>query len=151
MRCTDLTQLADILLIEENPQDREHITAIITDSKIQNDVVVVTSEEDVASFLDTCKSSNNYPDIVMFGLTGNTTKDLAMIKQISQSDSHHPIYLVVLGTSEPQIQAIQSCNRDILNTVIKPLTRKSLLEAVAKVETFRINFVTYMGRKKHGT
>jgi two-component system response regulator len=134
----DHTQPVDVLLVEDNPQDRELTIRALKQYNLANHLVAV---EDGAEALDLIFGRGKYegrpithvPRVVLLDLKLPKVNGLEVLRALKQDERTRSIPVVVVTSSneDPDIKAAYALGAN--SYVVKPVDFDAFAEAVSKL------------------
>src|ERR1700744_2868495 len=115
---------ADLLLVEDNPNDAEMALAALRERNILKDVVHVVDGPEALLFIANTslfgKGSIVLPRIILLDLKLKTVSGLDVLRQIKVEERTKTIPVGVLTPSQREIELIESYPLGVNSSVIKP-------------------------------
>jgi len=134
----DHTQAVDVLLVEDNPQDRELTIRALKQSNLANHLVAV---EDGAEALDLVFGRGKYagrstapvPRVVLLDLKLPKVDGLEVLRVLKQDERTRAIPVVVVTSSkeDPDIKTAYALGAN--SYVVKPVDFDAFVEAVSRL------------------
>ena len=128
-----------ILLIEDDPADQKLIKTSLKNQKIANELYVVNSGEEGMDFLYRRGNYNNgtpQPDLILLDLNMPGMGGKEFLKWIKEDKNLKQIPVVILTTSEAEMDIIDSYKLQASGYVHKPVTLEEFKEAMKKLEAY---------------
>ena len=117
-------QTADILLVEDNPNDAEMALAALRERNILKDVVHVLDGPEALIFISNTslfgKGSLSLPKVIFLDLKLKTVSGLDVLRQLKVEDRTKTIPVVMFTSSQRDIEMIESYHLGVNSYVIKP-------------------------------
>jgi chemotaxis family two-component system response regulator Rcp1 len=138
-----MTRPIEILLVEDNPGDVRLTQEALRESRIRNELNVVG---DGASAIEFLERNGRYsavaiPDLVLLDLNLPKLNGREVLQRIKSHDLWKLIPVVVLTTSEAEVD-IQECYAHHVNCYItKPLAFDAFMEVIRQIEDFWLTTV----------
>lgn len=139
----------EILLIEDNPGDRELAIEALKDSKINNNLHIAVDGEQAMNFL---KKKGEYvnaetPDIIFLDLNLPKKDGREILAEIKNDENIKSIPVVVLTTSSAEEDIIKSYNLHANCYINKPLDFNQFVRVVKSIEDFWLTIVKLPPKK----
>ena len=133
----------EILLVEDNPGDVRLTQEAFSDTKVSNNLSVVGDGEEALSFL---KKEGRYaaaprPDIILLDLNLPRKSGREVLAEIKVDPDLLCIPVVVMTTSEAEVDIVNSYNLHANAYVTKPVDLDCFIDAVSKIEGFWLTIV----------
>lgn len=131
----------EILLVEDNPDDAELTLLAFEESKLCNDVVVVTDGEEALDFLfGTGKHAGRkgelLPSLILLDLKLPKVSGLEVLKRIRSDESTNCLPVIVLTSSKEEEDIITSYKLGANAYVRKPVDYNRFVEAANTLGMF---------------
>jgi chemotaxis family two-component system response regulator Rcp1 len=133
----------EILLVEDNPGDVRLTREAFRESRILNELNVVGDGAAAIEYLkgNGPHKATSIPDLVLLDLNLPKLSGREVLQRIKAHELWKVIPVVVLSTSESEVD-IQGCYSDHANCYItKPLAFDAFLEVVRQIEDFWLTIV----------
>lgn len=135
-----MTELRQILLAEDNPNDVELTMAALAEHKLANQVVVVP---DGAQALDFLRRTGKFADrapgspvVVLLDLKMPKVDGLEVLRSIKQDPALRTIPVVMLTSSREEADLVRSYEYGTNAYVVKPVGFQEFVEAVKQLGFF---------------
>jgi two-component system response regulator len=130
-----------ILLVEDNPDDIELTTLAFIQSKLQNEIVVVTDGKQALDYLFcegkyTERDIKDVPAIVLMDLNLPKIKGLQVLKDIRANTHTQFIPVIILTSSKLEQDMIQSYLGGANSYIQKPVKLVDFFEAIKALGVF---------------
>ena len=129
-----MTELRQILLAEDNPNDVELTLAALRENHLANEVVVV---RDGAEALDYLYRRNGYasrtggnPALMLLDLKMPKVDGIEVLRQVKSDPATRTIPIVVLTSSREEQDLVMSYNLGVNAYVVKPVDFPEFVQAV---------------------
>ena len=130
-----------ILLVEDNPQDRESTKRAFMKSKVINPIIECDNGDDALDYLFRRNKSSNpgaspRPGIILLDLNMPGTDGFEVLKVIKRNDELKKIPVIILTTSSDE-RDIDKCYFEGANSYVqKPVDIHAFLEAVGRLKDY---------------
>lgn len=128
----------EILLVEDNPGDVRLTVEALKDSKLRNNLSVVSDGVRALAFLrrEAPYTDAPRPDLILLDLNLPRKDGREVLEEIKQDDNLKRIPVVVLTTSNDEVDIIASYNRHANCYITKPVDLNRFIQIVKKIEDF---------------
>ncbi len=139
--------LIEILLIEDNPGDVELTREAFSDSKIRNNVHIVTDGEAALDFLYRRNGYENVvkPDVILLDINLPKRDGKEILNVIKNDAQLKTIPVVILTSSSAERDIVKSYQLHANCYITKPVTLESFMEVAKSVEEFWLGVVKLPG------
>lgn len=139
-----MLQLAEILLVEDNPIDVQLAMKALGDVKMRNNVHVAADGITALSFL---RHDGNYadvprPDLILLDLKLPSKVGRHVLQEIKADDRLKLIPVVVLTTSRSDEDIISTYDLDVHSYITKPVDSYQLVTTILSVGTLAFSITT---------
>ena len=128
-----------ILLVEDDPADQKLIKTSLTNQKIANDLHMVSSGEEALDFLygrgDYGKGTPR-PDLILLDLNMPGMGGKEFLRSIKKDDDLKPIPVLILTTSELEVDIIESYQLQAAGYIHKPVTLGGFESIMKQIEEY---------------
>lgn len=136
-------RMVEILLVEDNPGDADLARETLTNSKIKNNLHVVTDGEKAMDFL---RKQGSYasvprPDIILLDLNLPRKDGREVLAEIKQDEDLKRIPVVILSSSKADEDVLKSYNLHANCYISKPLDFTQFAKVVQAIENFWLSIV----------
>jgi len=133
----------EILLAEDNPGDVALTRRALRDSKLNNNLHVVTDGEDALAFLkrEGAHADAPRPDLVLLDINMPKKTGLEVLAEIKREPELGMIPVCILTTSEDDRDILSAYAHHANAFVTKPLDLAQFAEVVRKIEDFWFTIV----------
>jgi len=143
MNVCDLCKPAEILIVEDNPNDLGLIQRALKMSKLNSNLHVVRTSEDALVFLH---QKDKYakvprPDLIILDLNLPRENGRKVLKEIKVDPKFKRIPVVVLTNSDDEDDISEVYDLYANCYIIKPNNAKQFIEVVQSIENFWITIV----------
>ena len=133
----------EILLVEDNPGDVRLIKEALKEGKVRNTLHVVYDGVEAITFL---RKQGEYsgiprPDLILLDLNLPKKDGREVLAEIKADEDLKRIPVVVLTTSQSEIDILKSYNLHANCYVTKPVDLEQFLEVVKSIEDFWLTVV----------
>lgn len=140
---TEKTQLAEILLVEDNEGDIELTKEAFEDAKFRNNLHVAVDGDEALDYLF---KRNGYedaivPDIILLDLNLPGTDGNEVLQTIKADAKLKRIPVIVLTSSKADTDILGSYDLHANCYIVKPVNAIKFMEVVQHVENFWIDIV----------
>jgi two-component system, chemotaxis family, response regulator Rcp1 len=136
-------QPIDILLVEDNPGDARLTQEVLKDSKIRNNLYIVSDGVQAMEFLfrrgeygDTPR-----PDIILLDLNLPRMDGREVLKAIKMDESLRRIPIIIMTTSDDEYDILKAYNLYANCYITKPVDFQQFVEIVKTIENFWFSIV----------
>jgi CheY-like chemotaxis protein len=135
-----MTELARILIVEDDPRDVELTLTALEDYKLANEVVVVRDGQEALDYLY-CRGPfrdrpRESPAVLLLDLKLPKVDGLEVLKQIKSDDQLKMIPVVVLTSSHEEQDMMRSYRLGVNAYVVKPVDFHEFVNAVRELGVF---------------
>ncbi len=143
MTSDTLVKPVDILLVEDNPGDVDLARDALENTKISNNLYVVSDGETAMSFL---RQADGYEDVprpglVLLDLNLPRKDGREVLAEIKADSNLKRIPVVVLTTSRAEEDILKSYNLHANCYITKPIDLSQFLKVVRSIEDFWLSIV----------
>jgi two-component system, chemotaxis family, response regulator Rcp1 len=133
----------EILLVEDNPGDVRLTLEALKESKVHNNISVVTDGVEALSFLrrEDKFAHSPCPDIVLLDLNLPKKTGIEVLTEIKNDDNLKHIPVVILTTSKDEEDILKTYTQHANAYVTKPVDFDKFLHVVKSIEDFWLNIV----------
>ena len=133
----------EILLVEDNPGDVRLTLEALKESKVHNNISVVTDGVEALAFLrrEDKFSNSPCPDIVLLDLNLPKKTGIEVLTEIKNDDELKHIPVVILTTSKDEEDILKTYTQHANAYVTKPVDFDKFLHVVKSIEDFWLNIV----------
>ncbi len=134
---TDM-ELVEILLVEDNPDDRELTIRALKKNNLANHVVVTKDGQEAIDFLFARGSFANRnttekPKVILLDLKLPKVDGLEVLRQIRLNEQTKLIPVVVLTSSHVERDLVESYKLGVNSYVVKPVEFEKFVQAVSEL------------------
>jgi CheY-like chemotaxis protein len=138
-----LSNVVEILLVEDNPGDARLTTEALKEAKVRNSVYVVGDGEEALEFL---RREGRYadavrPDIVLLDLNLPKLSGQEVLAEIKADEDLRRIPVVILTTSAAEKDILATYNLHANCYITKPVDLDKFIEVVKQIEDFWLTIV----------
>ena len=127
------TDVAEILLIEDNPLDAELTLEALRKAGYSDNVEHVSDGEEALGMIFEPKNSPSLPKVILLDLNLGKMGGLHVLRRLKSDERTKSIPVVVLSGSKLAIEVIESYKLGVNSYVMKPSDGKKLGELVRGV------------------
>ena len=133
----------EILLVEDNPGDVRLTLEALKESKVHNNISVVTDGVEALAFLrqENKFSNSPCPDIVLLDLNLPKKTGIEVLTEIKNDKNLKHIPVVILTTSKDEEDILKTYTQHANAYVTKPVDFDKFLHVVKSIEDFWLNIV----------
>lgn len=133
----------EILLVEDNPGDAELAKEALIDSKIKNNLHVVSDGEKALDFLFKRDPfvDKPRPDLIILDLNLPRKDGREVLAEIKQNKDFMRIPVVILTSSQAEEDILSSYNLHANCYITKPLDFDQFVKVVGSIEDFWLSIV----------
>jgi two-component system response regulator len=136
-------QTADILLVEDNPNDAEMAIAALRERNIYKDVVHVMDGSDALIFISNIslfgEGHVSLPKVILLDLKLKSVNGLDVLRQLKIEDRTKTIPVVMFTSSQREIEMIESYDLGVNSYVIKPTDYTLYKQVVGEMGHYWLN------------
>ena len=138
-----MTDLAQILLVEDNLDDIELTEMALEEARFANQLHVVRDGEQAMRFLRHEEPYQDVPrpDLILLDLNMPRMDGREVLKQVKEDPKLRRIPIVVLTTSSEDADILSAYDAHVNAYVRKPLGFESMVEVAKRIEGFWIGIV----------
>ncbi|MDD1678497.1 MAG: response regulator [Methanomicrobiales archaeon] len=134
----------EILLVEDSPADIALTREALEDSKLHNNLYVVTDGDEAIAFL---KKTGKYvsmpkPDLILLDLNLPKKNGLEVLREVKADSSLRLIPVVVMTVSKDEKDIVESYRLHANCYIRKPVKFGDFIEIVKSIEDFWFSIVT---------
>lgn len=139
----NLGKTIDILLVEDNPGDADLTREAFEDAKIANNLFVAEDGEEAIFFLKRVEGFKDapIPDVILLDLNLPKKSGHEVLDFIKNDDDLRRIPVIILTSSEADIDILKSYNLHANSFITKPVDLEKFLDVVKTVEDFWLRVV----------
>lgn len=143
MSLEDVGRSAEFLLVEDNPGDVRLTREALLESKIKNNLSVVTDGEEAMVFL---RRQGKYaaaprPDVILLDLNLPRKNGLEVLEEIKADSQLRRIPVVIITSSEAEQDILKTYDLYVNCYVNKPVDLEQFVKVVRSIETFWLTIV----------
>ncbi len=133
----------EILLVEDSPGDVRLTKEALKDSRITNNLHVVSDGEQALDYLFRRNEYANEPtpDLILLDLNLPRKNGMEVLKEIKSNPATALIPVVMLTTSNSELDILKSYQLHVNSYVTKPVSYESFLQVIRSIEDFWLNIV----------
>lgn len=136
---------AKILLVEDDPADREIVTRFLDESKFRNEVDTVSDGEEALDYLlgDSSDTDGNghRPDLVLLDLNLPKLDGREILKRMNETTGLKEIPVVVLTTSDEEEDVHRSYGLGASSYITKPVDIEQFSEVIQSLSQYWLEIV----------
>jgi two-component system, chemotaxis family, response regulator Rcp1 len=138
-----LSDVVEILLVEDNPGDVRLTTEALKEAKVRNAVHVVSDGEAAIAFLRKQPPFEDAvrPDIVLLDLNLPKLSGREVLADIKADEDLRRIPVVILTTSAAEQDILETYNLHANCYITKPVDLDKFIEVVKQIEDFWLTIV----------
>jgi chemotaxis family two-component system response regulator Rcp1 len=142
----------EILLVEDNPGDVRLTMEALKESKLQNNLSVVTNGMEAMAFL---RKEGGFagavqPDLILLDLNLPKKDGREVLKEIKEDPSLRRIPVAILTISKAEEDILKTYNLHANCYITKPLDMEQFIKMVKSIECFWFSIVTLPPRGNGG-
>jgi CheY-like chemotaxis protein len=142
---------AVILLAEDDPGDQEIVRRAFQNSKIRNELVIVSDGEEALDYLfhkgKYADADIASPDLILLDLNMPKIDGREVAQQIRSNAQLRYIPIVVLTTSKQEEDIVRSYNLGVNSYITKPVTIDQFIKVLQKLEEYWFQIVVLPPRE----
>ncbi len=134
----------EILLVEDSPADIALTREALEDSKLHNNLYVVTDGEEAMAFLhkEGKYATMPKPDLILLDLNLPKKNGLEVLKEVKEEESLRLIPVVIMTVSKDEKDIVESYRLHANCYIRKPVKFGEFIEIVKTIEDFWFSIVT---------
>lgn len=137
------TNIAEILLVEEDAEESRLITEAFASAKARNKVSVVRDGNDALAYL---RREKNYaeakrPDLILLDLNLPGKDGYEVLAEMKADANLRRIPVLALTSSESHEDILKAYHLSVNSYILKPTTHAQLLQMVRGIEEFWLTVV----------
>lgn len=140
----------EILIADDDPEDRMLITDALKESRLKNNLQCVENGEELMDFL---YNKGKYSDSKKFPMPGIILLDLNMpkkdgreaLKEIKSDKVLRSIPIIILTTSKAEVDILKSYNLGVNSFITKPVTFIELVDVMKTLNKYWFEIVELPG------
>ena len=135
-----MPELKPILLVEDNPKDRELTLAALEQSQLANEIVVVRDGEEALDFLNRrgahANRNTSDPAVVLLDLKLPKIDGLEVLETVKADPYLRQTPVVMLTSSREESDLIRSYELGVNAFVVKPVGLREFFDAIQDLVVF---------------
>ncbi|ARN56127.1 response regulator [Sedimentisphaera salicampi] len=137
-----------ILLVEDNPGDQKLFSKSLQMKEIDSQVVTADTGEEAVEYFKAANEDKNFirPDLIILDLNMPGMGGKAFLKHFKNMEEFNDIPVVVLTTSDSDIDIVESYKLQAAGYIKKPVSLKGFLEVISTLEKYWIGTCKLPGR-----
>jgi len=134
---------AEFLLVEDNPGDVRLTCEALTESKVKNNLSVVSDGLEALAFLRREEKYANAPrpDVILLDLNLPKKNGLEVLEEIKADPSLKRIPVVIITSSEAEQDILKTYDLHVNCYVNKPVDLEQFIKVVQSIESFWLTIV----------
>jgi len=128
-----------ILLVEDDPADQKLVKASLRNQRIANDLRIVNSGEEALDFLyhrGNYAKDTSRPELILLDLNMPGTGGKEFLKRIKDDENLKQLPVVILTTSDSEMDILDSYKLQASGYVSKPVTLDEFKKVVERIEEY---------------
>ncbi|HEC61156.1 MAG TPA: response regulator [bacterium] len=128
-----------ILLVEDDPADQKLIKTSLKNQRIANDLYIANSAEEALDFLSSCRDltgETTQPDLILLDLNMPGMGGKEFLRRIKADEYLKQIPVVILTTSNSEIDIADSYKLQAAGYVHKPMTLDEFKQVMGEIEDY---------------
>jgi CheY-like chemotaxis protein len=141
---SEIIRPVEILLVEDSPADVALTQEALLDSKLRNNLHVVTDGEAAMAFLRQTGSyaSKPRPDLILLDLNLPKKNGREVLAEIKEDPALRLIPVVIMTVSQDERDILESYRLHANCYIRKPVKFREFIEIVKSIESFWFSIVT---------
>jgi len=144
-RVTSVGQSADILLVEDDPQNAEETIHALVDSGFAGRTELVTDGDEALDYVTSLTlfadpHTVKLPRLILLDLKRPTAGGLHLLRQLRSDERTKGIPIIVMTESKLAIEILESYHLGANSYVLKPHHGPQLTEAVAAIGNYWLSY-----------
>ncbi|HXC04012.1 MAG TPA: response regulator [Bacteroidia bacterium] len=144
------TRSIDILIADDDAEDRMLITDALKESRLKNHIQFVENGEELLQYLN---NEGNYTDTRKYPTPGIILLDLNMpkkdgreaLKEIKADKKLRCIPIIILTTSQAEEDILKTYNLGVNSFITKPVTFQSMVDVMRTLQKYWFEIVELPG------
>lgn len=125
-----------ILLVEDNPVDIDLTIRAFRKQKLLNEVIVARDGEEAINWIEKWDTGSPIPLVILLDLKLPKYSGLEVLKKIKDNEKYNTIPIVILTSSEEDIDIQEAYNRGANSYIVKPVEFDKFIEVAAHIELY---------------
>jgi len=128
-----------ILLVEDDPADQKLVKASLRNQRIANDLRIVNSGEEALDFLyhrGNYAKDTSRPELILLDLNMPGMGGKEFLKRIKDDENLKQLPVVILTTSDSEMDILDSYKLQASGYVSKPVTLDEFKKVVERIEEY---------------
>jgi len=149
------SELVEILLVEDNPNDRELMMRALKTHNLANKVVLAKDGVEALDFIFATgsfatRNASEMPKVILLDLKLPKVDGLEVLRRIRSDDRTKIIPIVVLTSSREERDLVESYKLGVNSYVVKPVEFKDFVKAVSDLGLYWavLNKTPYLAQGK---
>jgi len=136
-------EAVEILLVEDNPGDVRLTIEALKDSKVLNNLHIVSDGVDAMAYLrrEAAYGASPRPDLILLDLNLPKKDGLEVLKEIKADDDLRRIPVVILTTSSNERDIVESYDLHANCYITKPVGLDQFMTIVKNIQSFWFSIV----------
>ena len=133
----------EILLVEDNPGDVRLAREVLANGRVLNNLHVVQDGQQALNFLQAKGRFADAvrPDLILLDLNLPKKDGREVLEAIKRDPKTKRIPVVILTTSDDEIDVLQSYDRHANSYIVKPVSLDQFINVVRSIEGFWLSVV----------
>jgi CheY-like chemotaxis protein len=127
----------DILLVEDNPIDREITLGVLKKHNFANQIHVVEDGEEALKYIyntgNAWEYSNDKLKMILLDLNLPKVSGLEVLQKIKSDNRTKNIPVVMLTSSSEEFDIVESYNLGVNGYILKPVNYKKMVDAIKEM------------------
>lgn len=130
--------VVEILLVEDNPGDSRLVQEVLQNSKINNNLYIVSDGEEALSFIrkEGKYSSKPSPNLILLDLNLPKKDGREVLQELKTNEEYKKIPIIVLTTSKSEDDINKTYNLHVNSYLTKPVDLDDFNNLVKSIEDF---------------
>jgi len=138
------TEIVEILLVEDNPQELQLTLRALTQAKLTNRIEVVRDGAEALEFIfgegpHAGRKLENGPKVILLDLKLPKVDGLEVLKRIKGDERTKGIPVVMLTSSKEQSDLVESYRLGVNSYIVKPVNFERFAQAVQELGMYWVS------------
>lgn len=129
-----MTNVVEILLIEDNPQDAELAIRALKKNNLANNLLHLEDGEEALNYL--FNENNTPPRLILLDLKMPKIDGIEVLRRLKSDEGKRVIPVVVLTSSKEERDIVETYNLGVNAYIVKPVDFDQFVKAVTQVGLF---------------
>jgi two-component system, response regulator len=130
-----MTNIVEILLVEDNPDDAELTIRALKKHNLANNLLHLQDGEEALNFIFS-PQTNSLPKIILLDIKMPKVDGIEVLRKIKSDDNRKIIPVVVLTSSKEERDIIETYKLGVNAYIVKPVEFEKFVNAVSEIGFF---------------